>query len=1054
MIHFLLFAGHLADYVAKLALLIRLFWEPSLRAHFVALLAVHVAANMHGAYAVIRSSGVHRLLVAPLVLVFGVVTPLLQVVLLSDAVFCRSNSQGALGGRSLKLPLAPLDVVLEGTVFLLATLHIHFSIVLGHVALLSDELVGGSDLLARGIGDGALQILGDGSAFEALLVLAMTTSLANVTSGFVLWDASVSLKVSRAMFLGYRGKCALLAHVILRGNEVAGRAALLAILGAVLRPCYAVGYLAASYMVHMLVVILVGSPASTFQSAILAWPILFANMPQFVDSPKHAPAAQSVASLVCGLRALELAVAASATTAVVLLESALEARGDEDVLEVIMQLRTLRDRRGVLGWGLCLLLHYLCMLARWCGGQAEATIEGTGAASTVPSSAAARSPASGSEGGESGDAKAFWPAALGVSPMLLGAACQRAVVIPASFPVDPAERIPWPPNLGGALRPPVVPGAVSSSQGPAFDALNQPRLQDFDMIRQIGCGEFGQVCQVRWRATQETFAMKRLSKLEYARRRISEKAKREANVLRAASGHPFVVELFFAIESVSEWAIVMEYCPHGDLQQLLLAEGCPGLELSRILKIAAELTLALEHLHGRGIAFRDLKLENVVLSQDGHVKVTDFGLAKQQEGGPDAIDEAHEHGGVYAAFTKTFCGSYGYTAPEVSERRQVHGYAADMYSFGVLILMLLMGGEVQHITQGPPWESRLPPETPGELRAVLDRLTFDFYWAAHHLLKPARAPHRVEVNLKGDVVLASRRSRGTRRHQRPSRPPVTPRAQEPSAGVQASSASVSASAFDDVGSSPTPASGSTQRPPLQPSTSSSSLPDPASASSSSLPDPGRPSRSAKPPTGVGAAGGSASPGMGVGAAGDIRERVTASSSTSLEGLARGPVDFPPSALMDSGPALRRWNCAVGLIKDLVNEQPERRGTVRTLKRHPFFAEEISDWRVLLPRTWLRENLVSELRSLGGPLPRGLSEMLEAFSVEELVGLIGNSRAQGELLATFRVPGSAERQAPWVQVSGSMTGASSPASPPMRPRPAASSSSPENDDRLSWVSNYP
>merc|ERR1712129_541213 len=83
-----------------------------------------------------------------------------------------------------------------------------------------------------------------------------------------------------------------------------------------------------------------------------------------------------------------------------------------------------------------------------------------------------------------------------------------------------------------------------------------------------------------------------------------------------------------------------------------------------------------------------------IMSQ-GRAKLTDFGLAKQRRGGHNAIVEAEQSGGSYASFTSTYCGSHGYAAPEIHPRL-VHGFAADLYSFGVLLLMLLMGGEVFH----------------------------------------------------------------------------------------------------------------------------------------------------------------------------------------------------------------------------------------------------------------------------------------------------------------------------------------------------------------------
>jgi len=318
-----------------------------------------------------------------------------------------------------------------------------------------------------------------------------------------------------------------------------------------------------------------------------------------------------------------------------------------------------------------------------------------------------------------------------------------------------------------------VSAAASSGLAPS-GGDRQLRVEDFEKLGLIGHGEFGKVFQVRLRATQEVFAMKRLSKEFYLRRRMADTAIREIATLHLARDHPFVVKLVYTIENVREWVMVMEYCPNGDLQQLLLQQGAPGLSLGRTLKISAEVALALEHLHARGIVFRDLKLENVVIGADGHAKLTDFGLAKQHRGGRDAIAEAEQGGGIYASFTKTFCGSYGYAAPEVNPRRQVHGFAADMYSFGVLVLMMLMGGEVYHNSQEPPYERRLPPETPSDLRAMVSNLSFDFYWASHRLLQPVRASHRVEVNLHGSVVIVSRGPRGLRRQARPPRPPNSP----------------------------------------------------------------------------------------------------------------------------------------------------------------------------------------------------------------------------------------------------------------------------------------
>merc|ERR1712086_123266 len=100
--------------------------------------------------------------------------------------------------------------------------------------------------------------------------------------------------------------------------------------------------------------------------------------------------------------------------------------------------------------------------------------------------------------------------------------------------------------------------------------------------------------------------------------------------------------------------------------------------------------LAVEHLHSIRVIFRDLKLENVVLDPEYRAKVTDFGLAKKLYTIADA---------------KTMCGSYGYAAPEIMLNAGRYTYAVDLYSYGVMMYLMLSGGEA---AQNNP-KQRLPP---------------------------------------------------------------------------------------------------------------------------------------------------------------------------------------------------------------------------------------------------------------------------------------------------------------------------------------------------------
>jgi len=760
-------SGCMVDYAAKFSLLVCMWQEPHLRVHFTALAVAHIAANLHGTYAHCRNasqrpSGAGTVVV---VLLFGVVTPLMQAVHILDMAACWWTSQDP--GRRPSIRPAPLDIVLEGLVFVCAAFHLRIGIILGRYRA-PDSM----SLLPV--------------TFEALLALTLTTSLVSTATSLVLWDGTMSVKLSRDMYGwpghgvggGVRGGGLFLAHLVFRFSEVAGKSALLAVLAALWGPRRTAGYVAITYVINILALLFASHreayPWHLGEAAILAWPLVFTNLSQFVDCPKHSAAAKNVAGLACGFRALEMAIACSFTVATILLEPELDEGFDADTSESVQAMRTWRTlyrRRAATGWGFCFLAHYLCMAGRWlgtcvCGSLGILGVPLRGTALDRAAAGIGRLPVAsvGRKGGHpptwpdpadlgGAEEKDFWPAAASLTPLIFSAGCERAS---AAF------------RLVSAV-------ASSASLCSAFSSEPRLRMQDFEIIRLIGCGEFGRVFQVRQRSTQKLFAMKRLLKDFYAQKRMTDKAVREISTLSLARNHPFVVKLIYTIENSREWALVMEYCPLGDLQQLLLAEGFPGLALDRILRISAEVALALEYLHCNGIVFRDLKLENVVIDKEGHAKLTDFGLAKQHRGGQDAIREAELAGGVYKVFARTFCGSYGYAAPEVNPRRQVHGFAADLYSFGVLILMLLTGGEVYHDKREPPFERRLPPETPSELRELIGKFSFDFYWASHHFLQPARAAHRVEVNLDGDFVVVPRGPRGVRRQARPHRPPNSPR---------------------------------------------------------------------------------------------------------------------------------------------------------------------------------------------------------------------------------------------------------------------------------------
>lgn len=119
----------------------------------------------------------------------------------------------------------------------------------------------------------------------------------------------------------------------------------------------------------------------------------------------------------------------------------------------------------------------------------------------------------------------------------------------------------------------------------------------------------------------------------------------------------------------------MEYCPGGDLGDYLEAEDCFSESKARF--YISEVILAIEDLHKRGIIYRDLKPDNIVLDKYGHAKLADFGLSKE---GMQKINN----------FTKSFCGSYAYLAPEMVKKAG-HTMTIDWYLLGVVLYELLEG---------------------------------------------------------------------------------------------------------------------------------------------------------------------------------------------------------------------------------------------------------------------------------------------------------------------------------------------------------------------------
>ena len=195
---------------------------------------------------------------------------------------------------------------------------------------------------------------------------------------------------------------------------------------------------------------------------------------------------------------------------------------------------------------------------------------------------------------------------------------------------------------------------------------------DFDILKLVGQGAFGKVFQVRKKDSGGIYAMKVMKKDRIIEKDQAEYTKAERDILTAVT-HPFIVSLRFSFQTTSKLYLILEFINGGHLFFQLYQQGTFGDDLTRF--YISEICLAIGHLHSLNIMHRDLKPENILVDVDGHVKITDFGLAKK-------ISEDER--------ANSLAGSIDYMAPEILNARG-HGKTADWWSVGVLMFEMLAG---------------------------------------------------------------------------------------------------------------------------------------------------------------------------------------------------------------------------------------------------------------------------------------------------------------------------------------------------------------------------
>ena len=197
-------------------------------------------------------------------------------------------------------------------------------------------------------------------------------------------------------------------------------------------------------------------------------------------------------------------------------------------------------------------------------------------------------------------------------------------------------------------------------------------FNSFEILELIGGGSFGKVFRVKLKGTDKIYAMKVLNKGYLIKKKLLRYAITECNVLKQ-SNCPFIIKLHYSFQTPENLYMILDYCPIGDLSyqvQLNLFEE------DEAKFYIAELILAIEYLHQHDIIYRDLKPENILIDSDGHIKLADFGLAKENVS--------------TNVPNKTFCGSPQYLSPEMLSKEGTTK-ASDIYGVGAILFELISG---------------------------------------------------------------------------------------------------------------------------------------------------------------------------------------------------------------------------------------------------------------------------------------------------------------------------------------------------------------------------